>query len=106
MATPPRPVLGDGAREPPLLDPRHSGCNGVVYFDTSNLDANQAALQEWTHLARAGNPVAPTTPACQRCSAAQHPIMSLQPADTSATVRSSFIAAQHNCSFWNKVTSY
>ena len=35
---------------------QHSGTNGLVHFDTSQLDADQAALQlqllrEWTHLA-------------------------------------------------------
>ncbi|RNI24260.1 hypothetical protein [Flexivirga caeni] len=82
-----------------------------MHYDTAKLDPNQAALQlqlllEWTHLARTGNPVAPNTPLWQLFSASGHPVMSLQPADTSATVPSSFFAAQHNCSFWDKVTDY
>jgi para-nitrobenzyl esterase len=94
-----------------ILAAQHSGSNGLVHFDTTKLDANQAALQkqlllEWTQLARTGNPVAPYTPAWQRYSAAQHPVMSLQPGDTSATVPSNFFASQHNCSFWDKVTKY
>lgn len=94
-----------------ILGAQHSGSNGLVHFDTSKLDANQGALQlqlllEWTHLARTGNPVAPHTPAWPRYSTAQHPVMSLQPADTSATMPSSFFAAQHNCSFWDSVTKY
>ena len=47
---------------------QHSGTNGLVHFDTSQLDADQGALQlqllrEWTHLAQTGSPVAPHTPA-------------------------------------------
>ena len=94
-----------------VLGAQHSESNGLVHFPTAQLDANQAALQlqllrEWTHLARTGSPVAPHTPAWQRYTAAGHPVMSLQPADTSATVPSSFYATQHNCSFWNRVTTY
>jgi hypothetical protein len=32
--------------------------------------------------------------------------MSLQPADTSTVTPEAFIAAQHNCGFWNQVTHY
>jgi para-nitrobenzyl esterase len=94
-----------------VLGAQHSESNGLVHFPTSKLDANQAALQlqmlrEWTHLAQTGNPVAPQTPAWERYTAPGRPVMSLQPADTSATVPSSFFASQHNCSFWDHVTSY
>ena len=90
---------------------QHSGTNGLVHFDTSQLDADQAALQlqllrEWTHLAWTGNPVAPHTPAWDRYTAAGHPLMTLQPGDTSATVPSSFYASQHNCAFWDEATKY
>jgi len=94
-----------------ILGAQHSESNGLVHFPTAKLDANQGALQkqlllEWTHFARTGNPVAPHTPAWQRYSAPQHPVMLLQPADTSTTVPSGFVAAQHNCSFWDHVTAY
>ena len=90
---------------------QHSGTNGLVHFDTSQLDADQGALQlqllrEWTHLAQTGSPVAPQTPAWDQYTAAGHPVMTLQPGDTSATVPSSFYASQHNCAFWGKVTKY
>ena len=90
---------------------QHSGTNGLVHFDTSQLDADQAALQlqllrEWTNLAWTGNPVAPHTPAWDRYTAAGHPVMTLQPGDTSATVPSSFYASQHNCAFWDTATKY
>jgi para-nitrobenzyl esterase len=61
---------------------------------------------EWTHFARTGNPSAPQTPAWARYSASQHPVMLLQPADTSETTPAAFIAAQHNCGFWDAVTHY
>jgi hypothetical protein len=32
--------------------------------------------------------------------------MLLQPADTSQATPAAFIAAQHNCSFWNQATHY
>ena len=94
-----------------VLGAQHSESNGLVHFPTAQLDANQGALQlqllrEWTHLAQTGTPVAPGTPAWARYTAAGHPVMSLQPADTSATVPSSFFASQHNCSFWDRVTTY
>ena len=94
-----------------VLGAQHSESNGLVHFPTSQLDANQGALQlqllrEWTHLARTGSPVAPHTPAWQRYTAAGQPVMSLQPADTSATVPASFFASQHNCSVWNRITTY
>ncbi len=94
-----------------VLGAQHSGSNTLVHFPTAKLDANQAALQhqlvlQWTHLARTGNPVSPHTPAWKRYSAAQHPVMSMQPGDTSMTSPSKVVASQHNCSFWNKVTRY
>ena len=94
-----------------VLGAQHSGSNTLEHFDTTKLDANQAALQkqillEWTHLARTGNPVAPHTPTWQRYTARQHPVMFLQPGDTSMTQPTSWVQTQHNCSFWNKVTSY
>ncbi len=90
---------------------QHSGTNGLVHFDTSKLDADQAALQlqllrEWTHLAWTGSPVAPQTPRWERYTAAGHPVMTLQPGDASATVPSSFYASQHNCAFWDSATRY
>jgi para-nitrobenzyl esterase len=90
---------------------QHSGTNGLVHFNTAQLDADQGALQlqllrEWTHLAQTGSPVAPHTPAWNRYTAAGHPVMTLQPGDTSATVPTSFYASQHNCAFWDKVTKY
>jgi para-nitrobenzyl esterase len=90
---------------------QHSGTNGLVHFNTSQLDADQGALQlqllrEWTHLAQTGSPVAPQTPLWEPYTAAGHPVMTLQPGDTSATVPSSFYASQHNCAFWDKVTTY
>jgi para-nitrobenzyl esterase len=93
------------------LGAQHSGTNGLVHFPPSQLDANQAALQnqllaEWTYFARTGNPAAPQTPAWALYSAGQHPVMLLQPADTSQTTPAAFIAAQHDCAFWNEATSY
>lgn len=94
-----------------VLGAQHSETNGLVHFPTSKLDANQGALQlqllrEWTHLAQTGSPVAPLTPAWERYTSAGNPVMSFQPGDTSATVPSRFFASQHNCSFWNRITSY
>jgi para-nitrobenzyl esterase len=93
------------------LGAQHSGTNGLVHFPPAQLDANQAALQnqllaEWTYFARTGNPSAPHTPAWAAYSARQHPVMLLQPADTSTVTPEAFIAAQHNCGFWNQVTHY
>jgi para-nitrobenzyl esterase len=93
------------------LGAQHSGTNGLVHFPTSQLDPNQAALQsqllaEWTHFAQTGNPSAPQTPAWALYSGSQHPVMLLQPADTSQMTPAAFIAAQHNCAFWNQATSY
>ena len=93
------------------LGAQHSGTNGLVHFPPSELDANQAALQdqllaEWTYFARTGNPSAPHTPAWSPYSVRQHPVMLLQPADTSIVTPEAFIAAQHNCGFWNEVTHY
>jgi para-nitrobenzyl esterase len=93
------------------LGAQHSGTNGLVHFPPAQLDANQAALQnqllaEWTYFARTGNPSAPHTPAWAPYSARQQPVMLLQPADTSTVTPEAFIAAQHNCGFWNQVTHY
>ncbi|TWE13219.1 carboxylesterase/lipase family protein [Rudaeicoccus suwonensis] len=93
------------------LGAQHSGTNGLVHFDTSKLDANQAALQlqlllEWTHFAATGNPVAANTPAWPSYLPGQQQVMMLQPADTSMTEPASFVAAQHNCGFWDTVTHY
>jgi len=93
------------------LGAQHSGTNGLVHFPPSKLDPNQAALQnqllaEWTYFAHTGNPSAPHTPAWALYSGGQHPVMLLQPADTSQTTPAAFIAAQHNCAFWNQVTHY
>jgi para-nitrobenzyl esterase len=93
------------------LGAQHSGTNGLVHFPPAQLDANQAALQnqllaEWTYFAHTGSPSAPRTPAWAAYSARQHPVMLLQPADTSAVTPEAFIAAQHNCGFWNQVTHY
>ena len=93
------------------LGAQHSGTNGLVHFPPAQLDANQAALQnqllaEWTYFARTGNPSAPHTPAWAPYSGGQHPVMLLQPADTSIVTPEAFIAAQHNCGFWNQVTHY
>jgi para-nitrobenzyl esterase len=93
------------------LGAQHSGTNGLVHFPTAQLDANQAALQsqllaEWTHFARTGNPSAPHTPAWARYSGRQHPVMLLQPADTSMVTPEAFVAAQHNCGFWDRATHY
>jgi para-nitrobenzyl esterase len=93
------------------LGAQHSGTNGLVHFDPSKLDANQAALQdqllaEWTYFARTGSPNAVRTPAWARYSGRQHLVMLLRPADTSATTPAAFIAAQHNCGFWDRVTHY
>ncbi|MFZ0376677.1 MAG: carboxylesterase family protein, partial [Solirubrobacteraceae bacterium] len=90
---------------------QHSGTNGLVHFNTSQLDANQGALQlqllrEWTHLAQTGSPVAPQTPAWEPYTAVGNPVMTLQPGDTSSTVPSSFYESQHNCAFWDEVTKY
>lgn len=94
-----------------VLGAQHSGSNTLQHFPTDKLDANQAALQkqilqQWTHLARTGSPVAPHTPKWQRYTAARHPVMYLQPGDTSMTSPTNVVATQHNCSFWNKVTTY
>lgn len=94
-----------------VLGGQHSGSNTLVHFDTTKLDANQAALQhqlvlQWTHLAHTGNPTSPHTPSWPRYSTRQHPVMFMQPGDTSITTPSNVVAAQHNCSFWNKVTKY
>ena len=93
------------------LGAQHSGTNGLVHFPPTQLDANQAALQdqllaEWAYFARTGNPSAPHTPAWAPYSGRQHPVMLLQPADTSIVTPEAFIAAQHNCGFWNEVTHY
>jgi para-nitrobenzyl esterase len=93
------------------LGAQHSGTNGLVHFPPAQLDANQAALQnqllaEWTYFARTGNPSAPHTPAWAPYSQRQHPVMVLQPADTSTVTPAAFIAAQHNCGFWDQVTHY
>ena len=93
------------------LGAQHSGTNGLVHFPPAQLDANQAALQnqllaEWTYFARTGNPSAPHTPAWAPYSGREHPVMLLQPADTSTVTPEAFIAAQHNCGFWNQVTHY
>ncbi|HUN34095.1 MAG TPA: carboxylesterase family protein [Trebonia sp.] len=93
------------------LGAQHSGTNGLVHFPTAQLDPNQAALQtqlldEWTHFAQTGNPSAPQTPAWAPYSGRQHPVMLLQPADTSIVTPAASIAAQHNCAFWNQVTHY
>jgi para-nitrobenzyl esterase len=93
------------------LGAQHSGTNGLVHFPPAQLDANQAALQdlllaEWTYFARTGNPSAPHTPAWAPYSERQHPVMLLQPADTSTVTPEAFVAAQHNCAFWNQVTHY
>jgi len=93
------------------LGAQHSGTNGLVHFPPSELDANQAALQdqllaEWTYFARTGNPSAPHTPAWSPYSVRQHPVMLLQPADTSTVTPEAFVAAQHNCGFWDRVTRY
>jgi para-nitrobenzyl esterase len=93
------------------LGAQHSGTNGLVHFPPAQLDANQAALQnqllaEWSYFARTGNPSAPHTPAWAPYSERQHPLMLLQPADTSTGTPEAFIAAQHNCTFWNQVTNY
>jgi para-nitrobenzyl esterase len=93
------------------LGAQHSGTNGLVHFPPSQLDPNQAALQnqllaEWTYFAHAGNPSAPQTPAWAPYSGSQHPVMLLQPADTSKATPAAFIAAQHNCAFWSQATHY
>jgi para-nitrobenzyl esterase len=93
------------------LGAQHSGTNGLVHFSPAQLDANQAALQnqllaEWTYFARTGNPSAPQTPAWALFSTSQHPVMLLQPADTSETTPAAFIAVQHNCAFWDQATHY
>jgi hypothetical protein len=33
-------------------------------------------------------------------------VIPLQPTDTSIVTPEAFIAAQHNCGFWNEVTHY
>jgi para-nitrobenzyl esterase len=93
------------------LGAQHSETNGLVHFPTSQLDPNQAALQtqlllEWTHFARTGNPSAPHTRAWARYSSGQHPVMLLQPADSSDLAPAGSVAAQHNCGFWNGATHY
>jgi para-nitrobenzyl esterase len=93
------------------LGAQHSGTNGLVHFPPAQLDANQAALQnqllaEWAYFARTGNPSAPQTPAWALYGAGQHPVMLLQPADTSETTPAAFIAVQHNCAFWDRATHY
>lgn len=93
------------------LGGQHSETNGLVHFPSAQLDPNQAALQdqllaEWTYFADTGNPAAPHTPAWTLYSGRQHPVMLLQPADTSQATPAAFIASQHNCGFWNQVTRY
>jgi para-nitrobenzyl esterase len=93
------------------LGAQHSGTNGLVHFPPAQLDANQAALQdqlltEWAYFARTGSPSAPHTPTWAPYSGRQHPVMLLQPADTSIVTPEAFIAAQHNCGFWNEATHY
>ena len=93
------------------LGAQHSGTNGLVHFSPAQLDANQAALQsqllaEWAYFARTGNPAAPQTPAWALYRTGQHPVMLLQPADTSQTTPAAFIAVQHNCTFWDRATHY
>lgn len=93
------------------LGAQHSGTNGLVHFPTAQLDPNQAALQsqllaEWTRFAATGDPNAVGTPAWSLYSAAQHPVMLLQPADSSVTTPAAVVSAQHNCGFWKQVTHY
>ena len=93
------------------LGAQHSETNGLVHFDTSKLDPNQAALQtqlvdEWTNFAHTGNPSAPQTRAWARYSAQQRPVMLLQPADASVVSPAGPTAAEHNCGFWDRVTHY
>ncbi len=93
------------------LGAQHSETNGLVHFDTSKLDPNQAALQaqllaEWTYFAHTGNPSAPHTRAWPRYSAPQRPVMLLQPADASFVAPADTVAAQHNCGFWDQHTRY
>src|ERR1700760_183793 len=93
------------------LGAQHSGTNGLVHFSPAQLDANQLALQnqlldEWWYFARTGNPSAPQTPPWALYRAGQHPVMLLQPADTSETTPAAFIAVQHNCAFWDRATHY
>lgn len=100
---------GEGLDQP--LGAQHSETNGLVHFATSKLDPNQASLQqqlvaEWTYFARTGDPAVAHTPAWGRYSERQHPVLILSPADTSELTPERFIAAQHNCAFWNGVTHY
>lgn len=93
------------------LGAQHSETNGLVHFDTAQLDPAQAALQaqvlaEWTHFARTGDPSAAHTPPWPRYSGAARPVLLLRPADTSVVVPGSTVADQHYCGFWNGVTSY
>lgn len=90
---------------------QHSGTNGLIHFNPSQLDADQGALQlqllrEWTHLAWTGSPTAPHTPLWERYSAPGHPVMTLRPGDASTTVPTNFYALEHNCGFWDRVTKY
>jgi para-nitrobenzyl esterase len=94
-----------------VLGAQHSGSNGLVHFDTADLDANQAALQlqllkEWTGLANNGTPSAANTPAWQPFASHGHPVMLLQPGDSSLAVPSGFLEQEHNCAFWDRVTHY
>lgn len=94
------------------LGAQHSETNGLVHFDTSKLDPNQASLQaqllaEWTHFAHTGSPVAPHTPAWTRFRPRNdRPVMLLQPADTSGTTPASVLTRQHHCTFWDRTTRY
>lgn len=100
---------GEGLTQ--ILGAQHSETNGLVHFDTSKLDPNQKALQtqlllEWTYFARTGDPMAPQTPAWQLYKSYMKPVMELRPAGSSSVTPSAFIASQHQCTFWNKITRY
>lgn len=88
----------------------HSGTDGLAH-DTSPLVPDQAALRkqilaEWRRFIASGDPSARNTPQWLRYRRQPHRVMALRAADTSGLVRSSVIAREHNCAFWDRVTHY
>jgi para-nitrobenzyl esterase len=90
------------------LGANHSAINRLAHDAPGTLDPNQLALQEqvlaqWTGFARTGVPAAPGTPSWAPFATPGNPVMSLQAAGDSALVPAGWIAAQHNCGFWDTV---
>lgn len=89
----------------------HSGTNLLVHYPSTDLDQNQAALQdqllaEWTNFARTGNPAAAHSPAWPRYDRQHQLVLSLRPAGASVLIPARELREQHNCAFWDGSTRY